>query len=750
MNMRVDVYDCEMKVGIVGASGYTGAELLRLCAGHPGFDVAVATADSHAGEQVGRHTPSLAAAYPELAFEPLDPQRLDGLDLVFLALPHGESQRLVPDLLRRVGAIVDLAADFRLPRPRALPDVVRERPPGARPARIARLRDPRAVPGRPGGGAAGRRRGVLPDRRRAGAGAAHPGGRGGGHGRRGRRGERRVGSRAGSGRAPPFSGGRRELRRLRAAHPPPHPRDRAGLGRLGALHPAPRADGPRASWPPATPGPAGPGSRPRTRSSVMRDAYADEPFVVVGDDRPSTKATAGSNCAHVTARVDERTGWLIVLCALDNLVKGASGQAVQCANLVLGLPEIDRAPVGRPLPVTAGGVRVGVTAPAGFVAAGGAGGHQGGRVPGPRRRRHRRRRGRCPRPACSRTNLAPAAPVHREPRAPGASGRGRGGGRAHLGQRQRRQRRGRPAAAEQLCELVGEGHRAHRPSRCSSARPASSVSRSRSTVAAPRGPARSWPPGPGPGRRAGRRPRAIMTTDTVAKEVLVAGDGFTVGGHGQGGGDAGPRHGHDAGGAHDRRPPRRPSSSPGARRRGRARRSTRSPSTGAPPPTTPSSCWPAAAPARRRPARWRRRSTEACASLAEQMAADAEGATKVVRIRVTGAASTARPTGPPARSPSRMLVKCSLNGEDPYWGRVVSELGTAGRRLRARPGRRSPTAASPCAQRGGRRPRRRRWPRTWPGGTSRSRCDLGLGDGAGVVLTTDLGYGYIDENRTTS
>ena len=73
--------------------------------------------------------------------------------------------------------------------------------------------------------------------------------------------------------------------------------------------------------------------------AILRDAYADEPFVVVGDEPPSTKATYGSNTAHVTARYDERTGWVVVLCALDNLVKGASGQAVQCANLALGLDE---------------------------------------------------------------------------------------------------------------------------------------------------------------------------------------------------------------------------------------------------------------------------------------------------------------------------------------------------------------------------------------------------------------------------
>ena len=73
--------------------------------------------------------------------------------------------------------------------------------------------------------------------------------------------------------------------------------------------------------------------------AVLREFYADEPFVVVSDASPSTKATLGANTAHLTARYDERTGWVVVLAALDNLVKGASGQAVQCANLALGLPE---------------------------------------------------------------------------------------------------------------------------------------------------------------------------------------------------------------------------------------------------------------------------------------------------------------------------------------------------------------------------------------------------------------------------
>jgi len=70
-----------------------------------------------------------------------------------------------------------------------------------------------------------------------------------------------------------------------------------------------------------------------------RSFYAGEPFVVVTDSSPSTKACLGSNTAHVTVRSDPRTGLIVALAAIDNLTKGASGQAVQCANILAGLPE---------------------------------------------------------------------------------------------------------------------------------------------------------------------------------------------------------------------------------------------------------------------------------------------------------------------------------------------------------------------------------------------------------------------------
>src|SRR3954468_9058430 len=102
------------KVGIVGGSGYGGAELLRLCAGHPELEVAWATGDTQAGTAVADLYPGLAAAFPGLVFSSYDPAAAEGLDAVFLALPPGPSQSIVPDLRKRVGAVLDLAADFRL------------------------------------------------------------------------------------------------------------------------------------------------------------------------------------------------------------------------------------------------------------------------------------------------------------------------------------------------------------------------------------------------------------------------------------------------------------------------------------------------------------------------------------------------------------------------------------------------------------------------------------------------------------
>ena len=73
--------------------------------------------------------------------------------------------------------------------------------------------------------------------------------------------------------------------------------------------------------------------------ALLARAYVDEPFVHLSEQPPATKWVAGSNSVQITARYDERTGRVVVLSAIDNLGKGAAGQMIQCANLMLGLPE---------------------------------------------------------------------------------------------------------------------------------------------------------------------------------------------------------------------------------------------------------------------------------------------------------------------------------------------------------------------------------------------------------------------------
>jgi len=102
------------RVGIIGASGYTGAELLRLCAQHPDLEVVYATGDSQAGSLASVLYPSLAARYPDLVFQEFDPSQAEGLDVVFLGLPHEASMSVAPQLHGKVGCLVDLSAAFRL------------------------------------------------------------------------------------------------------------------------------------------------------------------------------------------------------------------------------------------------------------------------------------------------------------------------------------------------------------------------------------------------------------------------------------------------------------------------------------------------------------------------------------------------------------------------------------------------------------------------------------------------------------
>ena len=119
-------------VAILGASGFVGAELLRLCAGHPALRPARLFGDSQAGAALGEVHPHLALAYPDARSSSSQPAALDGVDLVFAALPHGQSQAIAPEIIARGIPFVDLGADFRLDDAADYRALVRRAAPGAR------------------------------------------------------------------------------------------------------------------------------------------------------------------------------------------------------------------------------------------------------------------------------------------------------------------------------------------------------------------------------------------------------------------------------------------------------------------------------------------------------------------------------------------------------------------------------------------------------------------------------------------
>jgi glutamate N-acetyltransferase/amino-acid N-acetyltransferase len=142
--------------------------------------------------------------------------------------------------------------------------------------------------------------------------------------------------------------------------------------------------------------------------------------------------------------------------------------------------------------------------------------------------------------------------------------------------------------------------------------------------------------------------------------------------------------------------------------------------------------------------------TEACSTLAAQMLTDAEGASKIVQVRVTGARSDGEAHAAARKVADSLLVKCSLNGEDPYWGRVASDLGSAGvdfemDRLAIAYG-----GVTVCRDGVAFDHDDAALAAHLAGSLIDVHCQLGLADGNGVVMGVDLGHGYIDENRTTS
>lgn len=335
-------------VGIVGASGYAGAELLRLFAAHPHVKLAWATGDTQAGTPIAELYPSLLGVYPDEKFQTFDPADADGLDVVVLALPHGKSQELVPDLRKRAGIVIDVAADFRLKdaslypiwygEPHACPDQLAVAVYGLPELHRNALTTAKliAVPGcyptaatlalaplvRHGAIA---KTGIIVD---AGCGVS-------GAGRTLKHGNL-YGTVAET----------YEAYGLLNHRHTPEMEQNIGAQVLFTPHLLPMSRGILATC----------YARPTGKTStaqllaLLRGVYSNEPFVRVVENPPTTKATAGTNLCLITARYDERTDTVIVISAIDNLVKGTAGGAIQSLNLALGFPETTGLPLAAVYP----------------------------------------------------------------------------------------------------------------------------------------------------------------------------------------------------------------------------------------------------------------------------------------------------------------------------------------------------------------------------------------------------------------
>jgi N-acetyl-gamma-glutamyl-phosphate reductase len=335
------VYDHAImfKVGIIGASGFTGVELLRLIAHHPHLEVVWATADTQAGQLASDLYPSVGLEYPDLALTTFDADRVDGLDLVFLGLPHEASMELVPELVHRVGCVVDLSAAFRLRDISSYPTYY-----GFEHQQTALLGD--AVYG-------------LPEKYRTELATAQLIATPGCYVTAatlameplvsaGLVGDQPIivdaaSGVSGAGRAATHTNAFSTVDENFTAYGlishrhTPEMEQEIGTTVLFTPHLVPMNRGILAT---CYARPAGTDlASTADLLQLLRERYAGEPFIKITETSPSTKATLGSNSVHLTARSDPRTGYMVVIAALDNLTKGASGGALQSANLALGLPE---------------------------------------------------------------------------------------------------------------------------------------------------------------------------------------------------------------------------------------------------------------------------------------------------------------------------------------------------------------------------------------------------------------------------
>jgi len=326
---------------IVGASGYTGGELLRILLDHPNVSIAAATSRSLLGEPIHRAHPNLRGR-TDLLFA--SPQEVPKSDVVFLCLPHGEAAGQLDRFRALAGTVIDLSADFRLRDPAAYREWYGNDHPA--PSHLARavyglpeltrtqLCDAQLISG-VGCNATAMNLALLPLAR---AGLI----------------DRvicdiKAGSSEGGSEPGPDSHHPERSGALRSYAPAGHRHAAEVIQALGLT--ASRLDVAitavemvRGVLCTAHVIPTRPVEL-KELWRLYRQAYADEPFVRLVAERsgmyrlPDPKILAGSNFADVGFDIDPRTGRIIALCAIDNLVKGAAGSAVQCMNIALGFPE---------------------------------------------------------------------------------------------------------------------------------------------------------------------------------------------------------------------------------------------------------------------------------------------------------------------------------------------------------------------------------------------------------------------------
>jgi N-acetyl-gamma-glutamyl-phosphate reductase len=290
-----------------------------------------------AGRRAADLYPSVQLAYPDLVLTPYDPAAVDGLDLVFLGLPHDASMALAPTLVGSVGCVVDLSAAFRLKDPSAYPrfygfehtelDLLASAVFGLPELPRAELKGAElvATPGCHVTAATLALRPLVDAGLVASTGIV----------------VNTLTGITGAGRAPTDTNVFTNIDSNAVAYGllshrhTPEMEQEIGAQLLFTPHLVPMSRGLLATCA----APATSGCTADAITEALVSFYADEPFVAVVDGPPATKSVLGSNAAHVSARYDERTDTVIAMCAIDNLTKGASGGAVQAANIALGLDE---------------------------------------------------------------------------------------------------------------------------------------------------------------------------------------------------------------------------------------------------------------------------------------------------------------------------------------------------------------------------------------------------------------------------